>query len=90
MSSILDRGAMMRWFGGDGWGWCGLIFSGLAMAVFWGAVFTAILLAVHLLSRERNNPSAIAVAGSTRAQGVTPARVARGEMGNDDFYRRLM
>jgi putative membrane protein len=81
---------MMTWFGGDGWGWCGLIFNGLAMAVFWGAVFTAILLAVHLLSRERSNPSAMTVAGSTRAQGVSPARVARGEMDNDDFYRRLM
>jgi putative membrane protein len=81
---------MVRWFGGDGWGWCGLIFNGLAMAVFWGAVFTAILLAVHLLSRERNNPSAMAVAGSIRAQGVSPARVAGGEMDNDDFYRRLM
>jgi uncharacterized membrane protein len=90
MSSILDRGAMMRWFGGDGWGWCGLIFNGLAMAVFWGAVFTAILLTVHLLSRERSNTSAMTVAGSTPAEGVTPARVTRGEMGNDDFYRRLM
>ena len=80
----------MRWFGGDGWGWCGLIFNGLAMAVFWGAVFTAILLVVHLLSRERSNTSAMTVAGSTPAEGLTPARVIRGEMGNDDFYRRLM
>jgi putative membrane protein len=81
---------MMMWHGGDGWGWCGWIFNGFAMAVFWGAVFTAILLAVHLLSRERRNPSTMAVAGTTAAQGVPPGRVAGGEMGNEDFYRRLM
>jgi putative membrane protein len=81
---------MMTWFGGDGWGWCGLIFNGLAMAVFWGAVFTAILLAVHFLTRGRSNPSATTVTGSTRAEAVSPARFARGEMDDDEFYRRLM
>jgi putative membrane protein len=81
---------MMTLFGPHVWGWCGLIFNGLAMAVFWGAVFTAILLAVHVLTRERSNPSAMTVAGSTRAEGVSPARVSRGEMDDDDFYRRLM
>ena len=81
---------MMTWFGGDGSGWCGLIVNGLAMAVFWGAVFTAILLAVHLLSRERSNRSAMSVAGSTPTEGVSPAHFAGGEMDNDEFYRRLM
>lgn len=49
------------WFGVNGWGWCGLIVNMQAMAVFWGAVFTAILLAVHLLIRGRSNPSATTV-----------------------------
>jgi uncharacterized membrane protein len=78
---------MMTWFGGDGWGWCGLIFNMLAMAVFWGA---AIVLAVHFLTRERSNPSAMTVTGSTRAEAVSPVRFARSEMDNDQFYRRLM
>jgi putative membrane protein len=81
---------MMTWFGGDGWGWCGLIVNGLAMAVFWGAVFTAILLAAHFLTRGRSNPPAMTVTGSTRAEGVSAARFARGEMDNDEYYRRLM
>lgn len=80
----------MTWFGGDGWGWCGLIFNGLAMAVFWGAAFTAILLAVHLLSRERSNSPAMTVAGSTRAGGGPPAGFARADMNDDEFHRRLM
>lgn len=77
----------MTWFGGDGWGWCGLVFNVLVMAVFWGA---AIVLGVHLLTRERSNPSAMTVTGSTRAEAVSPVRFARGEMDNDEFYRRLM
>jgi putative membrane protein len=81
---------MMAWFGGHGWGWCGLIFNGFAMAVFWAAVFTAILLAVHLLSRERSNSSAITVTSPARAGGGSAVRFAPGEMDDDEFYRRLM
>ena len=66
----------MTWFGGDGWGWCGLIFNVLAMAVFWGA---AIVLAVHFLTRERRDLSAMTVAGSTRTEAVSPVRLRRGE-----------
>jgi uncharacterized membrane protein len=81
---------MMAWFRGDGWGWCGLIFNGVAMAVFWGAVFIAILLAAHILTRERSNASAMTVTGSTRAEGVSPVRFSPGEIDDDEFYRRLM
>jgi putative membrane protein len=81
---------MMTWFGEHGMGWCGLIFNGLTMAVFWIAVFTAILLAAHFLTRGRSNPPAVTVAGSTRAEGVAPIRPERGETDDDEFYRRLM
>jgi hypothetical protein len=80
----------MTWFGVDGWGWCGSVFNAFATAVFWGAVFTAILLAVHLLLSRRSNPSAVAVTGSDRVEGGSPLRFSRGESGNDDFYRRIM
>jgi hypothetical protein len=41
------------------------------------SVFTGILLAVHFLIRERSNPSAMTVTGSTRAEGMSAARFAR-------------
>jgi uncharacterized membrane protein len=80
----------MMWFGGNGWGSCGLIVNALAMAVFWGAVLTASLLAVHLLSSGRSNPPAMAVSGSTRAEGLSSAQFARTETDNDEFHKRLM
>lgn len=80
----------MTWYGADGWGWCGSIFNVLVMAVFWGAVFIAILLAVHFLVRGRSNPSVMTVTGSTQAEAVPAVRFARGEMDDEEFYRRLM
>jgi uncharacterized membrane protein len=80
----------MTWFGGDGWGWCGTVFNAFATAMFWGAVFIAILLAVHVLIKVRSNPPAVVVTGSNRVEGGPPVRYSRGGIGNDDFYRRLM
>lgn len=80
----------MTWFGGDGWGWCGSVFNAFATAVFWGAVLTAIVLAIHFLMKGRSNPSAVAVTGSDRIEGGSPARFSRDEIGNDDLHRRLM
>jgi uncharacterized membrane protein len=77
----------MTWSGGDGWGWCGLIFNVLVIAAFWGAT---IVLAAHFVIRERRNLPATALVGSSRAEGVAAARFARDETDDDDFYRRLM
>jgi putative membrane protein len=80
----------MIWYGGDGWGWGGLIVNVLAMVVLWGAVITAIGLAIHFLSRDRSDPWAPRDTGSTRAEDVLAERVARGEMDNDELYCRVM
>ena len=77
----------MTWFGGDGWGWCGSAFNVFATALFWGAVITAILLAVHFLIRGRNNLPAVAVTGSNRVEGGSPVNIQRGDIDNDDFRR---
>jgi putative membrane protein len=79
----------MTWYGRDGWGSCGSVFNDLAMAVFWGAVVTAILLAVHYLITRRSN-QLLMTTGTTGAEGAAAVSPARGEMDNDEFYRRLM
>ena len=75
----------MMWYGGDGWGWGGLIVNVLAMVVFWGAVIIAIGLAIHFLRRDRGDVSAPRDTGSTGAEDVLAERAARGEMDNDEF-----
>jgi len=81
---------MMMWYGGDGWGWCALIVNVLAVVVFLGVIIAAIVLAVRFRSAERSDVSAMGDTGSARAPEVLAARGARGDMGDDDFYRRLM
>jgi hypothetical protein len=78
------------WYGGDGWGWCAVIVNVVAVVVFSGAIIAAIVLAVRSRSGGRSDLSAPRDGGSTGAEGVLAAPGARGEMGNDDFYRRLM
>jgi hypothetical protein len=63
----LEAFAMM-WYGGDGWGWGGVIVNVLAMVVFWGAVITVIVFAVWFRSGERSDPWAPRDTGSTRAK----------------------
>jgi hypothetical protein len=77
---------MMMWYGGDVWAWCALILNVLAVVVFLGVIIAAIVLAVR--SVERRGVSATPDAGSPRAPEVSAG--ARGDMGDDDFYRRLM
>jgi uncharacterized membrane protein len=79
---------MMMWYGGDGWGWCALIVNVLAVVVFLGVIIAAIVLAVR--SAERSDVSATGDTGSARAPEVLAARGAQGDMGDDEFYRRLM
>jgi uncharacterized membrane protein len=79
---------MMMWYGGDVWAWCALILNVLAVVVFLGVIIAAIVLAVR--SAERSGRSATGDAGSARAPEVFAAGDVRGEMGDDDIYRRPM
>jgi uncharacterized membrane protein len=81
---------MTTWYGGNGWGWCNTVANLPAMVLLWVAVFTAIVLAVRLASRRPSDPPAPTGANSTRAEGVAAARHVRGEIGNDELFRRLM
>jgi uncharacterized membrane protein len=79
---------MTMWYGGDGWGWCTHIVNVLALVVFLGVIIAAIVLAVR--RAERTDVSAMGYTGSARTPEVPAVRGARGDMGDDDFYRRLM
>ena len=79
----------MMWYSGHSWGSCGLIVNVPAMVLFWAVVFTTLVLAAHLLRRERTNSSAMTVGGPTRAKGVA-AQPVRTETDNDEFHCRLM
>jgi putative membrane protein len=80
--------AMMTWYGGDGWGWCGVFVNVVAVAVFLGAIIAAIFLAGR--SGGRSDLSAPRDGGSSRAEEMLAARGAPGRMDNDEFHRRLM
>ena len=80
----------MMWFHGIGWTWAGCIQEVLVMVVLWGAVVTAIILAVRFLTRQRSDPLAPRDTGSIRIEYVSAEGSARGEMGNDEWHRRLM
>jgi putative membrane protein len=60
------------------------------MVVLWGAVITAIILAVGFLTRQRSDPLVSRDTGSTRIEYVQAQGSARGEKDNDEWHRRLM
>ena len=80
---------MTTWYSGNGWG-CGMVGNVPAMVLLWVAVFTAIVLAVYIASRRPSDPPVPTGVDSTRAEGVVAPRHVRGEMDNDEFFRRLM
>ncbi len=80
----------MMWYGGDGWGWCGVIVNVVAVVVFLGAIIATIVVAVRFRSGERRDLWAPRDSGSSRAEAVLAARGARSEVDNDEFFRRLM
>jgi putative membrane protein len=80
----------MMWFHGIGWTWAGCIQEVLVMVVLWGAVVTAIILAVRFLTRQRSDPLAPRDTGSIRIEYVLAEGPARGEMDNKEWHRRWM
>jgi uncharacterized membrane protein len=78
------------WYGGDGWGWCGVILNVLAVVVFLGVVIAAVVLAVHVRGERRSDPAALGDSDFARAGQVSESPGARGDVGDNDFYRRWM
>ena len=81
---------MTTWYSGNGWGWCSMFVHIPATLILWGALFTAMVLAVGYALRQRSDPPAPTGAGSVRPEGALAARVGRSETDNDEFWRRLM
>jgi hypothetical protein len=80
---------MTMWYNGNGWGWCSEIVGNPAMVLLWGAVVTAIILAIGVASRQRSDPPALTGTGSARPGGAEAAHHVRGGS-EDEFFRRLM
>jgi putative membrane protein len=80
----------MMWFHGIGWSWADCIQEGLVTVVLWGALITAIILAVGFLTRQRSDPLASRDTGSIRIEYLQAQGSARGEMDNAEWHRRLM
>lgn len=80
---------MMMSFREIGWGWDGCIEHGLVMVVLWGAVITAIVLALGHLSRAQSDLSAPRRDG-TRVEYMAAEGFPRSEPDDGEWYRRLM
>ena len=79
----------MMWFNGIGWNWAGCFQGVGVMVVLWGAVVTAIILAVGFLTRQRRDPLPSRDT-SSRIEYVLAEGSARGERDSDEWHRRLM
>jgi hypothetical protein len=79
----------MMWYGGNGWGWCGVVLNVLAVAVFLGVVIAAVVLAIRVRGDRRSDPPALGDNGFART-GQPAASGTHPDSGEDAFYRRLM
>lgn len=71
----------MMWFNGIGWSLAGCIQQGLVMVVLWGAVITAIMLAVSFSHQATKRP-----AGAKGDESHPSSEMDN----NDDWHHRLM
>ena len=81
---------MMTWYGGHGWGWCSMLVNIPVMVALWGALVTAIVLAVRIAAKQPNDPPVPTRATHPRPDATVSTRVAESASGDDEFYRRLM
>ncbi len=89
---------MMGWYGNGGWSagtWVGM---GLGMLLFWGLVVVAVIALWHGLGRDRGGPAgppaqppatsaAPPEAPASHALAILDERLARGEVGEEDYRR---
>jgi putative membrane protein len=72
------------WFAHEGMGWW-MIFGGIWMVVFWGAIIALIIWGIKKLT-ERSNSGEDA-AGKSSPLDVVKERYARGEISKEEFER---
>ena len=80
---------MTSWFSGHGWGWCGAMVNTPVMALLWGAVFAALVVAMRSAFGRPTDPPAPTGNSTAWREGVAVAPT-RSAPDDGDFYRRLM
>lgn len=78
---------MWPWHMGSEWGWGGMIFGGLIMLVFWGAVIGMVVFAIRSLTHPNStrNDWEKPPGSDPTALEILKARYARGEITREEF-----
>ncbi|MFF6776525.1 SHOCT domain-containing protein [Streptomyces sp. NPDC012637] len=76
---------MMFWYGDgmNGWGWFAMA---AGMVLFWGLLITAVVLIFRSLDRAAGRPVR---QGPTAPEQILGERLARGEIDEEEYRRRL-
>lgn len=74
------------WHGVDGMGWW-MLWGGLMMVVFWGAIIGLIVWAVQSITERRVDQPADEGPAGRRPLDIVKGRYARGEIGREEFER---
>ncbi|MEU1230559.1 SHOCT domain-containing protein [Streptomyces sp. NPDC005828] len=76
---------MMFWYGDgmNGWGWFAM---SAGMVLFWGLLITAVVLIFRTLDRAAGPPPR---QGPPAAEQILGERLARGEIDEEEYRRRL-
>jgi putative membrane protein len=72
------------WHTGDGMGWW-MLWGGLMMVLFWGAIIAFVVWAVQSLGRRDDGHAQSGATPPRRPLEIAKERYARGEIGRDEF-----
>lgn len=77
---------MMFWYGDgmNGWAWFAM---SAGMVLFWGLLITVVVMLFRTLDRAADRPSEFRPA--TPAEQILGERLARGEIDDEEYRRRL-
>ncbi|MFF2779547.1 SHOCT domain-containing protein [Streptomyces sp. NPDC058052] len=77
---------MMFWYGDgmNGWGWFAM---SAGMILFWGLLITAVVLIFRTLDRSTERP--VRRGGTKESERILGERLARGEIDEEEYRRRL-
>ena len=76
-----------RWMWGHGWGWVGWLLMCVFMLVFWAGLITAAVVGIRYLAASDRPPTQ--GDARRRPEDILAERYAAGEIGDDEFRRRL-
>ncbi len=80
---------MMYW--GPGFGWAGMIFGGLMMLLFWGAIIVLAFLVIRAITRsggyQSRDTNRAGYRPEDNALSILKERYARGEIDKEQYER---